>query len=291
MRPSKTCKLVFIVALFAALPIHHTLAVDSFAEGYVSTRDRAVDNVFAITGNKAKQVLLIGLGPTLSDSGSGSTLDDPRIQLFRIDGDGTETVIAGNDNWIEHSTADAVARAVEDLNLDRLDELEAGIVKTLQPGSYRLRVFGVPAGKAEGFASVGLVLWSGDLGGIEQPGQIRSGVWSGVESNYEVCFHVNASGTALTARGSECPDRDAMDIDFDRGMTGACDDGHFSWDKAEIPINGNHFTKSFNVPYFGYGPRVSLKAEGTFKNGVLTGTFTKKINGRTCSGTFVALPN
>ncbi len=168
------------------------------------------------------------------------------------------------------------------------------MIKSLGPGTYRLRLTGVAAG-SEGFASAGVVKWNGDLGDAGggdpgQPGAIRSGVWANVTSDYEVCFFVGGGGTVLTARGSDCPDRDAFDIEFDRGMTGACNNGNFDWDEGDIPITNNSFIKRFTVPYFGWGPRITLAVQGTFANGVLTGTFTKTVNGEPCTGDFTAAP-
>ena len=291
MCPKKFLATLGSATLFVAFSVAQAHEFDSYADGYVVTPEKPVDHVFAIGGDLPIQLLLTGLGPTLEAFGRSDTLENPTIQLLKINDDGTETLIDSNDDWEQHPTADAVERAIEEFNGQSLDSQEAAMIKSLVPGTYRLRLIGATA-DSEGFASAGAVRWNGDLGDVEDPSQpdsIRSGVWENITTNYEVCFFVGGGGTVLTARGSQCPDRDAFDIEFERGMTGACDDGNFNWDEGDIPIRNNTFTKTFTVPNF-YGPRIVLKVVGTFSDGVLSGTFTKTINGQPCTGEFTATP-
>ena len=99
----------------------------------VSTRLRVEtgDNVgiggFIITGNQSKQVLVRGIGPTLSQYQVPNVLADPIIELH----DSTRATIATNDNWKATQQA-----AIQATGLAPQNDLESAILMTLSPGSY-----------------------------------------------------------------------------------------------------------------------------------------------------------
>jgi subtilisin family serine protease len=104
----------------------------------VSTRLRVEtgDNIgiggFIITGNQSKQVLMRGIGPSLSQYGVANVLGDPIIELH----DSTHA-IATNDNW-----KDTQRSAIQASGLAPQNDLESAILMTLSPGSYTVFVQG-----------------------------------------------------------------------------------------------------------------------------------------------------
>jgi len=104
----------------------------------VSTRLRVEtgDNIgiggFIITGNQSKQVLMRGIGPSLSQYGVANVLGDPIIELH----DSTHA-IATNDNW-----KDTQRSAIQASGLAPQNDLESAILMTLLPGSYTVFVQG-----------------------------------------------------------------------------------------------------------------------------------------------------
>ncbi len=89
----------------------------------VLTGDQVLIGGFIITGTEPKKVIIRGIGPSLS--GTGTTLADPTLELHL-----GNTTIATNDNWKEHE-ADVVATTIPPTN-----DLESAIVTTLDRGAY-----------------------------------------------------------------------------------------------------------------------------------------------------------
>ena len=105
----------------------------------VSTRLRVEtgDNIgiggFIITGNQSKQILLRGIGPSLSQYGVANVLADPIIELHNSTG----AIAATNDNW-----KDTQQSAIQASGLAPQNDLESAILTTLSPGSYTVFVQG-----------------------------------------------------------------------------------------------------------------------------------------------------
>jgi hypothetical protein len=91
------------------------------------------DNVgiagFIVVGSGSDNVLLRGLGPSLSVNGTpvNGRLSDPTLELH----DKTGNLIAFNDNW-----QDSQASEVQSTGLPPSDQREAAMVKTLNTGAY-----------------------------------------------------------------------------------------------------------------------------------------------------------
>ena len=81
---------------------------------------------FIITGNKAKKVIVRGLGPSLARAGIAGAMSDPILQLYNSKG----ILIGSNDNWTTHRNE------VLATGIPPTDSRESAIVKTLQPGNY-----------------------------------------------------------------------------------------------------------------------------------------------------------
>jgi hypothetical protein len=82
---------------------------------------------FIVFGSAPKKVIIRGLGPTLSGSGVGGTLQNPALQLHDSQG-GT---IVANNNW-----RDSQAVEIQASGLAPSDDRESAIVATLEPGVY-----------------------------------------------------------------------------------------------------------------------------------------------------------
>jgi len=82
---------------------------------------------FTVTGTASKQVVVRGLGPSLTQSGVSGVLADPTLQL--VDGSGKTIFI--NDNWKETQPA-----GIEATGLAPPNDLESAIRIAVQPGKY-----------------------------------------------------------------------------------------------------------------------------------------------------------
>ena len=81
---------------------------------------------FIVTGSDSKEVIIRGLGPSLTSVGVQGALPDPVLELHLPDGS-TMT----NDNWRDTQEA-----AISATGLAPSDDAEAAIVATLDPGVY-----------------------------------------------------------------------------------------------------------------------------------------------------------
>jgi hypothetical protein len=82
---------------------------------------------FIVTGNTAKQVVVRGLGPSLTNAGVQGALSDPMLDLY----DASGNVLASNNDWQQSQ-----AQALRDANLAPPNNLESAILSTLAPGAY-----------------------------------------------------------------------------------------------------------------------------------------------------------
>ena len=81
---------------------------------------------FIISGTQPKEVLIRGLGPTLSHFGVMNALQDPTLQLHS-----GNTVLASNNDWQSAPNSDQIPT-----NLRPPDPRESAILITLAPGAY-----------------------------------------------------------------------------------------------------------------------------------------------------------
>jgi hypothetical protein len=98
----------------------------------VETGDDVGIGGFIITGTDPKMVVIRGLGPSLSSAVPpvAGALSDPLLELH----DSTGAIIATNDNWMTNSVGDQTTLANN--GLAPADDLEAALVRTLDPGAY-----------------------------------------------------------------------------------------------------------------------------------------------------------
>ncbi len=102
---------------------------------FVGAGDNVLIGGFIVTGTHAKQVLLRGIGPSLSLDGK---LADPSLELHDVSGD----VIATNNDWQTNDNAQEIV----DTGIPPTDPLESAILKTLAPGAYTAVLRGVNDG-------------------------------------------------------------------------------------------------------------------------------------------------
>lgn len=127
---------------FIAIQVPPRLANIS-TRGQVLTGDEVLDAGFIIVGEGVKNILIRGLGPSLTQAGVTNTLADPILELH----DGTGAVVAINDNWQQTQAAEISATGIPPG-----DPAEAAMVETLAAGSYTV----IERGKNNG-TGIGLV--------------------------------------------------------------------------------------------------------------------------------------
>jgi hypothetical protein len=83
---------------------------------------------FIITGTQSRQVVVRGLGPSLTQHGVSGALANPFLSL--IDSNGN--VLRNNNNWKE----DSQQAAIQATGLAPPNDLESAILQDLEPGNY-----------------------------------------------------------------------------------------------------------------------------------------------------------
>jgi hypothetical protein len=120
---------------------------DISTRAFVSTGSDVVIGGFILgnaTGND--NVIVRGLGPSLSGSGLSPVLADPTLDLFNSSG----TILQSNDNWQDGPNAAEIMA----LGLAPTNPLESAMLVTLPPGSYTARLSGVNSGTGLGLVEV-----------------------------------------------------------------------------------------------------------------------------------------
>ena len=119
----------------AVEPSVHTL-LNLSTRGFVQTGDHILIAGFIIggTGPIGTQVVVRGIGPSLTAAGITDALQDPVLELHNSSG----AIIATNDNW-----KDTQQTAIQATQLAPTDDHESAILTTLGGGSYTAVVRGV----------------------------------------------------------------------------------------------------------------------------------------------------
>ena len=111
--------------------------------GQVLTGDDVLDAGFIVTGSGSKQLLIRGLGPSLTGAAVSGALADPILELH----DSSGAVLATNDNWKQTQQSE-----IEATGLAPSFDVESAIIVTLNAGSYTVIERGV-----NGDTGIGLV--------------------------------------------------------------------------------------------------------------------------------------
>lgn len=99
----------------------------------VGTGERVAIAGFIIKGNLTKQVLIRGIGPSLSALGVPGALQDPVIKLYNS----SATLLSSNNNW-----KDTQQTAIAQTHIPPSDDRESALLITLGPGSYTVALEG-----------------------------------------------------------------------------------------------------------------------------------------------------
>jgi len=105
--------------------------------GEVDSGDNIMIGGFIIGEGGISQIVVRGLGPSLSSQGVSGVLADPMIQLADADGN----IIDANDNW----QSDPNSQTISDLKLAPTDPNESALYEILEPGSYTVLLSGIGA--------------------------------------------------------------------------------------------------------------------------------------------------
>ena len=94
----------------------------------VLTGDNILDGGFIITGTESKDIIIRGIGPSLSSPGLSGVLADPTLELH---GPNSSALLATNDNWQDTQEAD-----IQSFGLPPTNNLESAISR--YPATGRL---------------------------------------------------------------------------------------------------------------------------------------------------------
>lgn len=144
-----------------------------------------------ITGSAPKQVLLRGIGPSLTGFGVQDALADPVMELHGPTGFTTVT----NDNWRDTQSAEIKATGIPPN-----DNLESAIVATLNPGQYTAIVSG--KNNASGVALI--EAYDLDQAAASKLGNISTRAFVDTGSNVVIAGFIlgnNSAATSIVLRG------------------------------------------------------------------------------------------
>ena len=139
---------------------------------------------FTITGTDPKQVVIRGLGPTLTNSKVTGVLADPTLKLF----DGSGTPISSNNDWKNTQQA-----AIQATGLAPSFDVESAILITLQPGNYTAILSG-----NSGTTGVGLVEVYDVGGGLSELTNVSTRGLVGTGQNVVIAGFIISGGSGST---------------------------------------------------------------------------------------------
>jgi hypothetical protein len=129
---------IALAEIYDTAPSTGARLVNVSARAQVGTGNGILIAGFNVSGNVPRQILIRGVGPSLTAFGVGGVLTNPRLELYRAEG-----LVQGNDNWGGSATlANAFAR-VGAFALGSSVSQDAAMLVTLPPGSYTAQVSGV----------------------------------------------------------------------------------------------------------------------------------------------------
>jgi len=131
------------------LPTHADHLLNISTRLRVEPGDHALIAGFIVTGTEPKKVIVRGLGPSLSQFHVPGVLADPRFYVVRTDVlvNDPRAFVGSNDNWKSDQRTE-----IENTGIAPTNDLEAALVRTLEPGWYTA----VMSGNGDG-AGIGLI--------------------------------------------------------------------------------------------------------------------------------------
>lgn len=118
-----------------------TTVVNISTRGFVLNGDNLMIAGLIITGNESCQLVLRGIGPSLSEVGVPSVLADPLLELH----DGNGALIQTNNDW-RQGQADLLQR----IGLAPTNDLESAMLISVLPGNYTAVLRGADGGTGNG---------------------------------------------------------------------------------------------------------------------------------------------
>ena len=204
----------------------------------VQTGDNALIAGFIITGNVSKNVLIRGIGPSLSQFGIAGALQNPTIELRNSSG----AMANSNNDW-----KDSQQTSIQATGLAPSDNRESALLITLAPGAWTVVLRGIGTTTGVGLVEVYDLEQAADakLANISTRGYVQTGenvmiggfiIGSGNGAGRVV---VRAIGPSLGAFGitNALPDP-SLEIHNASGATIATNDDWRDDQQAEIQTTG-----------------------------------------------------
>jgi hypothetical protein len=119
--------------------------VNISTRGFVLTGDNVMIGGLIITGDVRSQLVLRGIGPSLSDVGVPDVLADPLLELH----DGNGALIQANNDWRE--TQEVV---LQNIGLAPSNNFESAILVAVPPGNYTAVLKSANGGTGNGLVEV-----------------------------------------------------------------------------------------------------------------------------------------
>ncbi|HEY1583013.1 MAG TPA: putative Ig domain-containing protein [Chthoniobacterales bacterium] len=132
--------IITIDPVFGVIPAPPSNLLNISTRLNVQTGDNVLIGGFILVGSDPKEVLIRGIGPSLTTFGVEGALANPVLELHKPDG-----TIVTNDDWKSTQQADIAATGLAPTN-----DLESAILVTLDPGAYTAILTGKSSGTGVG---------------------------------------------------------------------------------------------------------------------------------------------
>jgi hypothetical protein len=109
---------------------------------------------FVVGGSASESVLIRASGPALAPFGVTGALADPELELYRINPDGTSTLIATNSGWSADPQIAAAAGAVGAFSWGTLPTADSALLITVAPGAYTAEIVGASGDSGTALAEI-----------------------------------------------------------------------------------------------------------------------------------------
>jgi hypothetical protein len=129
---------IALAEIYDTAPAAGARLVNVSARAQVGTGNSILIAGFTVSGNVPKQILIRGIGPTLTQFNVGGVLANPRLDLYRGD-----TLVQGNDDWGGTAALANAFAQVGAFSLAAGTSRDSALLVTLAPGSYTAQVSGV----------------------------------------------------------------------------------------------------------------------------------------------------
>jgi N-acetylneuraminic acid mutarotase len=138
---------VGLVEIYDTNPAASSQLANISTRGFVLTGDNVMIGGFILGGTNNAQVVVRGIGPSLSQFGLNPVVADPTLELHNANG----TLLVSNDNWQDDSASAALLSAH---GLGLSDPNESGIFQSLPPGAFTAILAGKNGGTGIGLVEI-----------------------------------------------------------------------------------------------------------------------------------------